>query len=402
MNYEASVTYLNSLEMFGSKLGLERVNLLLKKLGNPEKSLKCFHITGTNGKGSVCAMISAILQAAGHKVGMYTSPHLVDFKERFLINSQKISEADIARLATKIKPFGEQVAGEIEPPTYFEVTTAMAFEYFKEQKVDFLVLEIGLGGRLDATNVIEKPLASVITNVDLEHTDVLGDTIEKIAFEKAGIIKNNCPVVTAVSDNAFKVIEKIAKEKNAPVFRITKTYGGKINLLGNFQKENAAVAVEAIKVSGVRGCGDSEVRAGLEKAYWPGRLDLRVIDGRHILFDCAHNPAGIKTLISELKNFERKNLWLVAGMLKDKDYKEMLKLLEKNADQIVLTLPKNTRALDPTVLAEYSNKRPEVVLNSDSAIDYALCTTDEKDLILVTGSMYLVGEIMGYLKIKVF
>ena len=216
MNYDNVIKYLYSLERKkGSKLGLKNIKELLRKINNPEKDLKCIHVAGTNGKGSVCAMISSVLQEAGYKVGMYTSPHLSDFRERFLINNKKISKKNIIKYFLEVKKF-------VDEQTFFEVITAMAFLYFKAEKVDFLVLEVGLGGRLDATNVV-RPLISVITNVDIEHTDFLGKKIERIAYEKAGIIKENIPVVTGARGKSLSTIKRICKEKNSELF-ISKKY----------------------------------------------------------------------------------------------------------------------------------------------------------------------------------
>ena len=211
MNYSNVIKYLYSLERKkGSKLGLKNIRNLLKKVNNPEKSLKVIHVAGTNGKGSVCAMISSILQEAGCKVGMYTSPHLKDFRDRFLINNKKIIKNDVVKYFLKVKKF-------IDEQTFFEVITAMAFLYFNDEKVDFLVLEVGLGGRLDATNVV-KPLVSVITNIDIEHTDFLGKTLEKITHEKAGIIKKNIPVITGAKGKSLKIIKKVCKKNHCKLF----------------------------------------------------------------------------------------------------------------------------------------------------------------------------------------
>ncbi len=399
--YEEALNYLNSLEQFGSKPGLERTELLLKKLGNPEKSLKCFHITGTNGKGSVCAMISSILQAAGYKVGMYTSPHLVDFRERFLINNKKIPEEELAQLISKIKPLAEEVAKEIGQPTHFEVTTALAFEYFKEKNIDYLVLEVGLGGRLDSTNVIETPLVSVITNVDYEHTDVLGDTLQEIAFEKAGIIKNGAPVVTAVDGQSFGLIKRIAELNHSKLIHVKNKYNGKIRLVGEFQKLNAALAVSAIKASGVK-VREAAIKQGIIWAYWPGRLDLRFISGKQILFDAAHNPACVSAILPELKNFKRDRLILIASILKDKDYKTMLETLSLISNLTILAKVKTPRSASLGELEKFVQGEKIIIPDSEKAIEFALGEATPNDLILVTGSIYLLGEIMGNLNVKVF
>ena len=216
MDYERILKYLYSLESSKIKLGLENIQALLQKINNPEKELRCIHVAGTNGKGSVCAMLSHILREAGYEVGLYTSPHLKKFNERIRINNKLISDKEIVDYFLKIKP-------HITNQSFFEITTAIAFLYFKEKHADFVVLETGLGGRLDATNVVV-PLVSVITNVGLEHTELLGNTIEKIAFEKAGIIKNKVPVVAGAKGKALEAIKRIAKERNAPLYSVKKLY----------------------------------------------------------------------------------------------------------------------------------------------------------------------------------
>src|SRR3989344_5233586 len=360
MDYQETVAYLESLEVFGQQLGLDRIKRLLQKLGNPQNQLKIIHVAGTNGKGSVCAMISSILQEAGYKVGLYTSPHLVDFKERFLINGKKISEQDVTRLATLIRPLADEVALESSQPTYFEVTTAIAFHYFQEQAVDYAVIEVGLGGRLDATNAIAKPLVSVITNIDLEHTDVLGDTIHEIAFEKSGIIKEGVPVVAHADENAYRVIKRIADSEKVKIKRVSKKYTGKIGLHGDFQKINAAVAAEAVKAAKIP-LKDAAIKSGIEKVIWPGRIDLRNYSRKRILFDGGHNLAGIKVLLPELKNFEYGRLIVLTSILKDKDYKHMLELLGQHAKLTILTKSTNTRACEPQVLAKHATG-PRIVI----------------------------------------
>ncbi len=401
MDYQESVAYLESLEVFGQQLGLERIKRLLQKLGNPQNQLKTIHAAGTNGKGSVCAMIASILQEAGYKVGLYTSPHLVDIKERFLINGKKITEEDVARLATLIRPLADQVALESAQPTYFEVTTAIAFHYFQEQAVDYAIIEVGLGGRLDATNAIPKPLVSVITSIDLEHTDILGDTIHEIAFEKAGIIKEGVPVVAHASDDAYRIIKRIADSEKSKIKRVAKKYSGKIGLQGEFQKMNAAVAVEAIKAAKIPVAGTA-IKAGIEKVIWPGRIDLRNYNRKRILFDCSHNLSGIKVLIPELKHFERERLIVLTSILKDKDYKHMLELIGQNAQLTILTKSTNPRACEPEVLAKYTIGPRIAISDLENAIDFVLNEAGTVDLILVTGSIYLVGDVMQVLRIKTF
>ena len=392
MDYNQVIKYLYSLDRKkGSKLGLGNIKNLLKKIGNPEKNLKCVHVAGTNGKGSVCAMVYSILQKAGHKVGMYTSPHLEDFRDRFLINNKKISKNDIVRYFLKVKKF-------IDEQTFFEVITAMAFLYFNEKKVDFLVLEVGLGGRLDATNVVN-PLVSVITNVDIEHTDFLGKKIEKIAYEKAGIIKEDIPVVTGAKSKPLLIIKKICKKRNSQLFVNKKYKNLKLNLNGTFQLENASVAVKAIVLNQYYQLKISKknIKNGLKNINWPGRFDFIK---KNILVDCAHNPAALKALVKELTNLKKekkyKKLILIIGILSDKDIKKMVEIIEPFSDKIIITKPENPRSEEPIIIKKFVKNKNQVkiIKNIKNAVKYAEKIVEKKDLILVTGSCFVVGEVM--------
>ncbi len=385
MNYKEAISYLLEIEHFGTKLGLANVTRLLEKLGNPHNGLKVIHITGTNGKGSVCSMIASILQKAGYKVGLYTSPHLRKLNERFQINGKDISDEDIARLTELVKKHrGDQ--------TFFEVTTAMAFQYYKEQKVDFLVLEVGLGGRLDATNVVT-PMLSIITNVGIEHTDYLGKNIVNIAYEKAGIIKEKVPVVTAAEGKALEVISNVAKEKKSPIFIITKpTRKYALSLKGNFQQINAEIAARSIDVLinyNNLGISKSDIDAGLKSASIPARLEYIK---KNVLVDCAHNPHAVKSLIGELKKLKKK-IVLVIGICKDKDRKQILQLLEPFTSSIIFTRAKVPRATDPKELAKHVTKKYKIIEDSKEALKYAESIASKNEIVLVAGSIYLVGEI---------
>jgi dihydrofolate synthase / folylpolyglutamate synthase len=367
-------------------LSLKNIKLLLKKLKNPEKQLKVIHIAGTNGKGSVCAMLSSILKEANYKVGMYTSPHLKDFRERFLINNKKISKEDLVKYFQKVKPF-------ITSQTFFEVITAMAFLYFRDMNLDFLVCEVGLGGRLDATNVIT-PLISVITNISLEHQEYLGETIEEIAYEKAGIIKNKIPVITGTSGSALEVIKKTAQKKNATLYTNGKPIKScSLNLNGDFQLKNASIALKSIKALNqyynLKITKDA-VKNGLLKTIWHGRLEFL---SKNILVDCAHNLDAIKALKKEIIKIKRKKLYLIIGILKNKDHKSILKELTPLADEVILVKPKIPRALDPKILAKHVNN-PIIIKDTKKALKYAKNKAKKDDLILVTGSIYVVGEVV--------
>lgn len=375
-----ALKYLNNLEHKGVTLSLDRIRALLAKLDDPQDSLKCIHVAGTNGKGSVCAMMDFILRERGFKTGRFTSPHLKSFNERIRVNNRLISNKDIGRLLKKIMPF-------VTNQTYFEVATALAFLYFKEKKVDFAVLEVGLGGRLDATNVV-KPTISIITNVSYDHFYYLGNTLEKIAREKAGIIKNKIPVITGAEGAALKVIKKTAKQKNSKLILVKNEYKGKINLDGNFQKENAAIAVRALNELNI--INNKDIKKGLKKVKWPGRFEFR----NGILFDCAHNLAGTLNLVEELRNVKYRKLILVFGVMKDKDYSGMIKKLMPLADYVVLTKPKIDRALDPKSIAKKINNSFVIIEESKKALKFAKSIAGKKDLILVTGSIFLVGEVI--------
>ena len=394
MDYGQVINYLYSLDRKkGSKLGLGNIKTLLKKIGNPENNLKYIHVAGTNGKGSVCAMVSSVLQEAGHKVGMYTSPHLEDFRDRFLINNKKISKNDIVRYFLKVRRF-------IDEQTFFEVITAMAFLYFHEKKVDFLVLEVGLGGRLDATNVVN-PLLSVITNIDIEHTDFLGKTIEKIAYEKAGIIKKNIPVVTGAKNKPLLIIRKICKKRNSQLF-VSKRYKTlKLNLNGSFQLENASIAVKVIDVLNQYyplKISNKNIKNGLKNIKWPGRFDFIK---KNMLVDCAHNPAALRALVKELTNLKKekkyKKLILIIGILSDKDIKKMMGLIEPFSDKIIITKAETPRAEEPSKIKKFVKNKDKVkiIKNIKGAVKYAEKLAEKKDLILVTGSCFVVGEVMG-------
>jgi len=392
MNYKQTLDYIYNLKGSEYKgnfnLSLGNVKVLLRKLGNPEKSLKVIHVAGTNGKGSVCAMIASILREAGYKVGMYTSPHLKDFRERFLINGVKISEKELVRCFQIVNLF-------ITNQTFFEVITAMAFLYFNDKNVDFLVLEVGMGGRLDATNVVN-PLVSVITNIGLEHQDYLGNTVEKIAYEKAGIVKEGKPVVTGASGAALNVIKKVAKERNAPLSLVKPIRKIPLRLKGDFQRINASIVWETIKVLNKEynlKVNNSKIKKGLLKTKWPGRLEFI---SSNVLVDCAHNPEAVKALKKELIKIKKnyKKIYLIIAMLKDKDYKTMLKELLPLANGVILTKVKIPRALEPKVLAKYVGKNYIIIEDAKKALRYAKEIAKKDDLIVVTGSIYLVGEVI--------
>lgn len=398
MDYGRILKYLYSLESPKIKLGLKRVQELLDSIGNPEKRLKCIHVAGTNGKGSVCSMIFHVLKEAGYKVGLCTSPHLKKFNERIRINDNLITDREIVEYFLKVKPY-------ITTQSFFEITTAMAFLYFKEKNVDFAVLEVGLGGRLDATNVVV-PLVSVITNVGIEHTNLLGKTIEKIAFEKAGIIKQNVPVVTGCKGIALNVIKKIAKERSAPLYLAKKH--GKIDfkyLNGTYQQQNKDVALTVIdtliKYESIK-INQNQIINGLKKTKWIGRLQFL---SKNVLADCAHNSDGFVTLKKELSIIKKKrkikNFIFVVGIQNDKDSILMLRIINPLISAIIFTKSNNVKALNPIQLLKIftsinKNKKikTKIISNPKNALKYAKKIAGKDDLVVVTGSIYMVGEVI--------
>ena len=419
MNYTQSLEYVYSLESFGIKLGLERIKFLLKKLGNPEKKMKMLHVAGTNGKGSVCAMLGSIV-GEKYRVGVYTSPNLVDVRERITINGRMISKNDFSRIMTKVKKIN--VPSCFGHPTFFETLTAVALKYFCEKNIDFAVLEVGLGGRLDATNVV-KPLVSVITNVSMEHENILGSSLKKIANEKAGIIKKKVPVVTSAENKkVLGVIKKVCRMKKCKLVDVSRmriervehnldgqtfnirtgkhVYSNlRIPLLGKHQLVNVATALSAVELLNV--FSENNVRKGLSKTSWPGRLEI-ICKNPLIVVDGAHNPDGMKKLKSAvMEYFNYDKLILVLGILSDKNIKKMVKIVSPLPDRIVITKPDTERAADPKTIKNEAEKYIRTVVVKDnvkSALDYAKSIAKKNDMILVTGSLYTVGDVKKAIK----
>lgn len=424
MNYEEALRYLEDRKFASSKLGLERIRHLLKELDSPEKGLRVVHVTGTNGKGSVTTMISSILSSAGYKTGTYISPHLTDFRERIAIDGKMISGEDVASLIGRIKPIAGRMENDASSggrPTYFEMATAAAFLHFRMEKADFAVIEVGLGGRLDATNVCDDTIVAVITNVDLEHTKCLGNTTSSIAAEKAGIIKKGSMVVTAATGDALAVIERKCASLSCPLavvgkdvtyskessgisgtrFAVNgagKKYGLSTPMPGDHQMENASCAVAAaefLEGAGYR-IGKDIITQGIGKAVIAGRFE---VSGKHpyMILDGAHNPAGMKTARKTFQDaFPGKKAVVVFSACTDKDIPAMAKEIAQAASMMILTRHSiKERAADPHTLAADAKKhcrRVAVEEDIEKAVATAKTAAGRDGIVLVAGSLYLVGD----------
>lgn len=427
MNYNQALEYIHGTRKFGSKLGLDNITELLRLLNNPQKELKIIHVAGTNGKGSTSSFLAGILKEGNYKVGLFTSPYLEKFTERIRINFKNIPENVLAQITQKIKgKVDEMIKNGFNHPTEFEIVTAIAFEYYKQSQVDYVILEVGLGGRYDSTNVIENPLISVITPISMDHMNILGDTLGKIAWEKAGIIKNNSLVISQVQQKeAQDVIENVSNKMaselvlvpiNNSVLRQGNEYGSsfdftfnnhyfnnlEIKLVGRHQVYNALTALTAILTLRDRdlvSLTDEDIRKGLKNAVWPGRLEV-LTRNPTFLIDGAHNLDGIKSLkraIIELFKFDR--LILGMGILADKDVDNMIKELSDIGDVLIITEPNIHRAMKPQEIAEKVSKyNKNFIVEEDikNAVDKALEIADKNDLIVFAGSLYLIGDVRKY------
>jgi dihydrofolate synthase/folylpolyglutamate synthase len=393
--YAVALEFLYGLQMFGANFGLERAHKLAALMGNPQEKLRFIHVAGTNGKGSTCAMLESIYRAAGWRVGLFTSPHLVSFRERIQVNRQLIPENDLVRLVEELR-----TANQDNDATLFEFATVMALKYFAEQKCDLVIWETGLGGRLDATNIVT-PLASVITNIAFDHTQWLGDTLAKIAAEKAGIIKPGVPVITATdAPDALLVIEQMAREKNAPLTPIQPAHASRLtphaSLLGEHQKLNAALALATVEVLQKQiPVAEEKIRAGLAGVNWPGRLQLiEKSDGQKILLDGAHNVAGAETLRAALEtNFAGTRPAIIFGALQDKQWPDICRLLAPLAPKFFTVPVASERTADARALANCfraANPAAEVAVVEN--LPAAIIASKDEPFIVVTGSLYLVGE----------
>ena len=410
MTYTEAIQFLYNLRWFGTKLGLVNTFKLAALAGDPQRNLRFIHVAGTNGKGSTCAMLESIYRAAGLRVGLFTSPHLISFGERIQVNRRPVSEREVVRLVLEMQPLLGQFPRD-EHPTFFEVATVMALRYFAAQECDLVIWETELGGRLDATNIV-RPLASVITNIQYDHQEWLGARLASIAAEKAGIIKPGIPVITGASKpEALRVIEKIARERRSPLTLVTEaeTHIAPLDtldlpLLGDHQRMNAALAVTTVRaLRDQLPINEKTIRAGLSRINWPGRLQLITqISGRKILLDGAHNVAGAETLAAALEDiFPSIKRTLILGILEDKDWQGMCRILAPLASRIYLVPVSSARAVEPGHLSRVCrrmNRSAERVL-CGSVVE-ALGRATYEPFVIVTGSLYLVGEALELLEMR--
>jgi dihydrofolate synthase/folylpolyglutamate synthase len=425
----SSLDYLLSFQKFGIKLGLDNITRLLESLGNPHHEFPAIHVAGTNGKGSVAAFIHSALTSMGYRVGRFTSPHLVDFSERIVVGNDQITASQLDDLIERLRPAVEEMKGGELPdhPTFFEAVTAMAFMHFADENTDFAVVEVGMGGRYDSTNVVS-PCVSVINNVSVEHRAYLGDTLAEIAVEKAGIIKPGVDLVSAVlEDEARNVIERRVGECGVKAYFLSSEFSFKaradafpkqwvdfqgpwrrlddteINLAGAFQACNAAVALmtlEVLREKGLIRADETALRRGIAATRWPARLE-QLADSPTIILDSAHNPAAMATSVDAvLQLFPGRRILPVVGMLNDKDVTESLRHLRRLGDSVVVTRAEYARALPAKDMAESAVNIFKNVCREDSiatAIESALGEVEPGDMILITGSLFNVAEVREFM-----
>ena len=429
MTFNDARQYLLNSYGSGRKKGLEAMAQALEILGNPQENLKIIHVAGTNGKGSFCAMMGAILAQAGLRAGCFTSPHLETFHERFTINGEKINDEDFAECLTKVADASRTIFGDDDGFSYFEILTLVAFVYFNAKQVDVLLLEVGIGGRLDATNVIKSPLLTVIMSIGMDHMEILGDTVEQIAAEKAGIIKENCPVGLYPNiDLVYNIIADIAMSKNAKIYdtreidlELTKTtphltaffakqeYFDKIyielSLVGHHQLQNSRVAIAAAAALNHAGytITAAHIQSGLASVHWQGRMEI-VSENPTIILEGAHNLQGAQAAAKSIKTlFADKEITLVLGILADKEYGDIVRTLAEPAKKVVFTKPVyDFRAAAPNELAKAlgTTTAKEMLTEDDcyAALQKAIEITKADGVIFCAGSLYLIGDLRKFIK----
>jgi dihydrofolate synthase / folylpolyglutamate synthase len=416
-SYKEALEFLYSLNKYGIKFGLEKTANIMKALGDPHKGRRYIHVAGTNGKGSVSAMLESILMKAGYRVGFYSSPHLVRFTERFRINRHEISQEEAIDLVNELKG----AIDPSEPPTFFEAATAMALSCFASNETDIAIMEVGMGGRLDSTNII-RPLCSVITNITLEHQDFLGKRLVDIAGEKAGIIKQGVDLVTAAAQPVvLDLFKKRCAEKKAGFHRLGDGFRYRSNgceisyfgmkrtikglrpgLPGRYQHRNTALAISAVEIIEKKGLRISEqdIIDGIADTSWPGRMQVISRDPLVVL-DGAHNPGAARELAGSIRGLPHDRLIAVMGIMGDKDINSIIRLISPVADYIICTRPDYYRAAEPGRILEAVTalgKKGEAAGNLSDAIKKAKKMASPRDLILITGSLFTVGAALTLLE----
>ena len=420
MNYEEALAYIHNVEWYGKKPGLHRMLWLLDRMGNPHKELKFVHVAGTNGKGSTCAMISSVLKEAGYKTGMFTSPYIHVFNERIQINGQMISNEDLVEIVTFVKGFIDEIE---EKPTVFEIITLIGMEYFKRQQCDIVVLEVGIGGLLDSTNVIELKEAAVITSIGFDHTGMLGNTIEEIAKQKAGIIKENTDVVFWNKDvAASEIVKEVCERTNSTLYvpdyeelkSVSMNLTGqtfdynnyknlRIPLVGSYQLENAAIALTVIEVLQKKGyeIEEKHIYEGLSKAGWIGRFEV-ISTKPVIIVDGSHNPPGMKATAESLKaHFKGQKITFIIGVMADKELGEMMPYILPLAKEFLTVTPDNPRAMKAEKLAKYlrnAGAKAESFETVEVACKEAVNRAGKSGVVCALGSLYLVDEVTRVMK----
>ena len=425
MNYEEAMNFIQNTNKFGSVLGLDNIRELLERLGNPQDQLRVVHIAGTNGKGSTLAFLAGIFRESGYRAGRYVSPASFSYEERFRINEENISKKDLCFYMEKIKNVAEEMVKDgLSHPTMFEIETALSFLYFLDKKVDVVLLETGMGGRLDATNVVKKPLATVIASIGMDHMQFLGDTLEKIASEKAGIIKEGCPVISydntkevneVIKNKAKQMHAKVTFVNSAGIRVLQESLNGEsfsyrssdgrwyekieIPLLGRHQINNAALALETLNVIKNYYCiSDFQTEDGMRKTIWRGRIEILEREPM-VICDGAHNPDGAKSLLSFLQNnFTNQRLIYIMGVLSDKDYEQMVQILAPSADKIYTVAPDNPRALSSRELCNCISKYHQ---NVEERQRLAECLSEVRqkaekdDVIIICGTLSFQNELIN-------
>ncbi|MCL2169331.1 MAG: bifunctional folylpolyglutamate synthase/dihydrofolate synthase [Defluviitaleaceae bacterium] len=406
MTIEQAQEYLETTYSAGRKKGIGAIRQALSKLGEPHKQLKIIHVAGTNGKGSFCAMMANVLKTAGFRAGMFTSPHLERMNERFSINGADISDADFVRILQMVISVSNEMFGRDDGFTFFEIFVLIAFVYFHEMSVDFFILEVGIGGRVDATNVVESPILSVIMAIGMDHMEILGDTIEEIAKEKGGIIKKNCPVVL-YDDQVlvYNIFSEISGNLNAKIYhgRDVSMDGMEIGLLGEHQRKNAQVVIAACQALWDMGVHISfaHIKEGLATSRHAGRMEIISYEPK-IILEGAHNLQGAQALAHSMRTiFADVEITLIMGILKDKEHHEIVNTLAPHAGRVIFTKPHyDFKAQQPEVLAAVleANMENHVVQNCIEALQLAKNLTPTDGIIICTGSLYLIGDIRKFLR----